>query len=153
MKRSVRFWLLMAAVILLLVSTAAVAGAETIRIVTPYLGSIKNKYENEPQNEDDRVDFEDEDEGRGRVRLKREDCIVMNEDNKGHDKLTVIVLSWNEERKKFVDHLKAIGVPVLVLVITDADNPLVLDPESMKDRPENFHTLEVDKIQGGLASL
>ena len=64
-----------------------------------------------------------------------------------------ILLSWDEERKKFIDHLKAIGVPVLVLVITDANNPLALNPESMKDRPENFHTLEVGKIQGGLASL
>ena len=64
-----------------------------------------------------------------------------------------ILLSWNEERKIFIDHLKAIGVPVLVLVITDADNPLALDQESKKDRPENFHTLEVGKIQGGLASL
>jgi len=64
-----------------------------------------------------------------------------------------VLLSWDQERKRFVDHLKAIGVPVLVLVVTDADTPSGLDSEIMKEQSTYFHTLEAGNIQKGLARL
>lgn len=68
-----------------------------------------------------------------------------------------ILLSWDEERKQFVGRLKEIGVPLLVLVITDAKidstdgSGFELGP--MKDIQENFKILQVGSIQEGLADL
>lgn len=68
-----------------------------------------------------------------------------------------ILLSWDDERKLFIKHLKALGVPVLVLVITDATDTAIDDPAfdlgPMKDRPDFFHMLKVGNIQEGLARL
>jgi uncharacterized protein (DUF58 family) len=66
-----------------------------------------------------------------------------------------ILLSWDEDRKAFIGHLKNLGVPVLVLVITDsATQPKsALDLDPMAEDPENFHRIEVGKIQEGLANL
>jgi len=64
-----------------------------------------------------------------------------------------ILLSWDEERKQFIDHIETLGVPVLVLVITDGDGLLGLDPEPVENRSKNFHLLEVGKIRKGLAGL
>lgn len=68
-----------------------------------------------------------------------------------------ILLSWNDERKLFIERLKALGVPILVLVITDAkdmnsDDP-TFDLGPMKDSPENFHILKAGNIQENLARL
>ena len=64
-----------------------------------------------------------------------------------------ILLSWDEERRKFIDQLNRLGIPLLVLVITDHQSPDTLDPGPMKGSPENFHTLKAGKIQEGLAKL
>jgi len=65
-----------------------------------------------------------------------------------------VLLSWDEERQKLIHLLKVLGLPVLVLVITDdeAAKPL-LDPGPMKSDPENLHRLQVGKIKEGLAQL
>ncbi|UCH23079.1 MAG: DUF58 domain-containing protein [Deltaproteobacteria bacterium] len=65
-----------------------------------------------------------------------------------------ILLCWDEERRKLVGYLKAQGIPILVLVITDdqgsGDDP---DPGPMKDEPENFHLLKLGKIKEGLMNI
>ena len=64
-----------------------------------------------------------------------------------------VLLSWDEERKKLIHLLKALGLPVLVLVITDHEASQPLDPGPMKSDPENLHRLQVGKIKEGLARL
>ena len=59
---------------------------------------------------------------------------------------------WDDARKNFVKKLRALGVPLLVLVVTP---PLKgkLDAGPMRDEPENFHVLEIGKIKEQLAML
>jgi hypothetical protein len=64
-----------------------------------------------------------------------------------------VLISWDEERKKFIDHLTELGVPLLVLVITDDQSSHALDPNSTKALHENLHILHVGKIEEGLAEL
>ena len=65
-----------------------------------------------------------------------------------------ILLSWDDERKKIIQNLKILGVPVIVIVIAkDSSSYSPDDSGPMKDCPENFHILEVDKIKEGLAGL
>ena len=65
-----------------------------------------------------------------------------------------IMLAWDEERKKMIQHLRGLGIPTLVLVIANKDDtPGDLDPGPMIDEPQNFHLLTVDNIQQGLMSI
>ena len=64
-----------------------------------------------------------------------------------------VLLSWDEERKKLIHLLKALGLPVLVLVITDDETTQPLDPGPMKGDPENIRRLQVGKVKEGLAQL
>jgi hypothetical protein len=64
-----------------------------------------------------------------------------------------VLISWDEERKKFIDLLTELGVPLLVLVITDDQSSKALDPNSMKATHENLHILHVGTIEEGLAEL
>lgn len=59
---------------------------------------------------------------------------------------------WDDARKKFVEKLLSLGVPVLVLVII---HPVEMKPDAgpMRDSPENFHVLEIGKIAEQLAEL
>lgn len=62
-----------------------------------------------------------------------------------------IFLGWDEERRSFVEHLKVLGVPMLVFVVTAEDEPL--SPGPLADQPENFHVLRPGKIGEALAKL
>lgn len=64
-----------------------------------------------------------------------------------------IFLSWNQERMDFVDHLKSIGIPLMVLVVTPGKAAGPIDPGPMADDPHRFHVLEVGKIREGLARI
>ncbi len=64
-----------------------------------------------------------------------------------------IFLTWDAERKNFVNYLQSLGVPLLVLVIVDGKATPVNEEASLTDVPKNFHRLEVGKIQEGLAKL
>lgn len=68
-----------------------------------------------------------------------------------------ILLSWDDERQFFIERLRALGVPILVLVITDETDMNIDDPTfdlgPMKDRPGNFHLLKAGNIQESLARL
>lgn len=64
-----------------------------------------------------------------------------------------VLLSWNEERQDFVRKLKALGVPVLVLVVQPAGAAHDLDPGPMRDEPDRFRVLPVGKVEQALADL
>jgi hypothetical protein len=64
-----------------------------------------------------------------------------------------VLIAWNNERQRFVEKLLALGVPVLVLVIVPTGQRQTLDPGPIRDEPDQFHALEVGKIEAGLAKL
>ena len=59
---------------------------------------------------------------------------------------------WDDARKKLVEKLRMLDVPVLVLVVVD---PGEVKPDAgpMRDAPESFHVLEIGKIAEQLAGL
>ena len=64
-----------------------------------------------------------------------------------------VLLGWDEDRKKFVELLRALRLPTKVLVLTGRDFEEELDPGPMKDSPHNFHQLTVGRIEEGLARI
>jgi hypothetical protein len=62
-----------------------------------------------------------------------------------------VFLSWDEPRQKVVRLLKSHGVPLRVFVITQDERPL--EPGTMADDTDNFHTLPIGKIAERLAAL
>lgn len=64
-----------------------------------------------------------------------------------------IFLSWDAQRKKFVEYLKMIGVPLLVLILKEEGAAGALDPGPLRDQPECFHVLEAGKVEEALARL
>jgi uncharacterized protein (DUF58 family) len=64
-----------------------------------------------------------------------------------------ILLSWDDQRQQLISNLLELGIPTLVLVITEAVDSAPLDPGPMQGKPERFLRLEVGKIEEGLAKL
>lgn len=64
-----------------------------------------------------------------------------------------VLLAWDAARQEFVKKLKLLGLPVLVLVVTEPGRGAKLDPGPMADEPDQFRVLEVGKIEAGLAEL
>lgn len=64
-----------------------------------------------------------------------------------------VLLSWDDERQALIGLLNALGIPLLVLVVTDSTSPQALDPGPMKGNPRNLVQLQVGRIQEGLARL
>jgi hypothetical protein len=64
-----------------------------------------------------------------------------------------VLMAWDEERRSFIEKLKALGVPVLVLVIVPPGQGQPLDPGPMGDEPDRFSVLEAGQIEPGLAKL
>ena len=64
-----------------------------------------------------------------------------------------VLIAWDAQRQQFVKHLRMLGVPVMVLVVTAAGGADKLERGVMVDCPENFHVLEVGKVAEGLAGL
>ena len=64
-----------------------------------------------------------------------------------------VMLAWDQSRRDFVAKLKALGLPVLVLVIVEPGQGKDLDPGPMRDEPEKLCVLEIGKIEEGLAKL
>jgi uncharacterized protein (DUF58 family) len=64
-----------------------------------------------------------------------------------------VLLAWDEPRRRFVEKLKALAIPVRVIVLlADKSNP-PLDPGPMRDEPENFHILITGEIEQGLSRI
>ncbi|HEX5400064.1 MAG TPA: DUF58 domain-containing protein [Verrucomicrobiae bacterium] len=63
-----------------------------------------------------------------------------------------LLQDWDDARKHFVKKLRAIGIPLMVLVVTP---PLKdkLDPGPLRDQPGHFHVLELGRIEEGLGKL
>ncbi|HWI57328.1 MAG TPA: DUF58 domain-containing protein, partial [Bacillota bacterium] len=64
-----------------------------------------------------------------------------------------ILLAWDEARREFVSKLKALGIPVLVLVIVEHGQNKSLDPGPLREEPDRFRVLEVGQIEPELAKL
>jgi hypothetical protein len=64
-----------------------------------------------------------------------------------------VFLGWDEARRRFVGRLRALGVPVLVLVLVEDRPKLPLDPGPLRDEPQAFHTLVLGEIEAGLQKL
>ena len=63
-----------------------------------------------------------------------------------------VLQKWDDARQQFVKKLRAVGVPLLVLVVVRPGEPK-LDAGPLRDEPENFHVLEIGKIEEQLANL
>lgn len=64
-----------------------------------------------------------------------------------------VFLSWDQPRQQFVRKLKALNIPLRVVVIV-ADKPAkAFDPGPMRDEPDNFHTLVAGQVEQGLAQI
>jgi len=64
-----------------------------------------------------------------------------------------VLLDWDDLRQRFVEKLKMLGLPVLVLVVRAAGDTQPLDPGPLADSPESLHSLEVGRIEQQLAML
>ena len=64
-----------------------------------------------------------------------------------------VLVAWDEARRSFIRKLKALGVPVLVLLIVPAGQGQALDPGPLRDDPYRFLVLEAGRIETGLAKL
>jgi len=64
-----------------------------------------------------------------------------------------VLMAWDEERRSFIEKLKALGVPVLVLVIVPPGQGQPIDPGPLRDEPDRFSVLEAGQIEPGLAKL
>jgi uncharacterized protein (DUF58 family) len=63
-----------------------------------------------------------------------------------------VLQRWDEPRRRLVKVLRALGVPLLVLLVT---RPGETKPDAgpMRDQPDNFHVLEIGQIAEQLAAL
>ncbi len=64
-----------------------------------------------------------------------------------------ILLRWDEERQKLVEHLEMLGIPTLVLMLTDERHSEDLPPGPMAYSPERLHRLHIGSIAEELATL
>jgi uncharacterized protein (DUF58 family) len=64
-----------------------------------------------------------------------------------------VLLAWDKERRDFVEKLRALSVPLLVLVVCEAGKAKELKAGPLKDRQRQFHVLEAGKIEEGLAAM
>jgi hypothetical protein len=65
----------------------------------------------------------------------------------------VILLAWDEPRRKLVRHLARLNVPLVVLVVVDAGGASAVEAGPPTDRPARFQVLEAGRIEEGLARL
>ena len=64
-----------------------------------------------------------------------------------------VLLAWDAPRRKFVEKLKALGLPVSVYVVVPRGAGGRPDPGPMRDDPERLQMLEVGRIEEQLARL
>ncbi|HXT11760.1 MAG TPA: DUF58 domain-containing protein [Candidatus Angelobacter sp.] len=62
-----------------------------------------------------------------------------------------VLLAWDEERRKLVQKLAAIGVPTMVLLVTERGTKMKMDIS--REQFADIHVLEAGKIEEGLAKL
>jgi uncharacterized protein (DUF58 family) len=64
-----------------------------------------------------------------------------------------ILVAWDEQRKKLVEMLRHLGLPVFVLMILESDDETIPAPGPMNDVAEHFHVLRAGEIEMGLERL
>lgn len=64
-----------------------------------------------------------------------------------------VFLEWDEPRRELVRRMKSVAMPMLVLLVTTADERELLSHIPAQDRPERFHILTVGNIAEGLQKL
>jgi uncharacterized protein (DUF58 family) len=64
-----------------------------------------------------------------------------------------VLMAWDEARRAFIGKLKALGVPVLALVIVAPGEDQELDPGPLSDEPDRFFVVETGRIESQLAKL
>jgi len=63
-----------------------------------------------------------------------------------------VLLGWDEQRRHFVEALRSLRTPTMVLVLVHGEQD-DLDPGPMADQPEHFHVLRLNRIQEDLEKL
>lgn len=61
-----------------------------------------------------------------------------------------VFLAWDEPRRELVRQLRALGLPVLVMVVVEAKQAEKFDRSAAEELPEHFHVLEAGQIAEGL---
>ncbi len=64
-----------------------------------------------------------------------------------------IFQKWDEARRKFLEKLKQLGVPLLILIIVPAGGRSPVATPAMPDESEAIQILEIGKIEEALARL
>jgi uncharacterized protein (DUF58 family) len=64
-----------------------------------------------------------------------------------------VLLAWDEPRRILVEKLKALGLPLLVLVVRPPGETKPLEPGPMRDDPERLVALEIGRIEEQLAVM
>ena len=64
-----------------------------------------------------------------------------------------ILLAWDTPRHQFVRKLRELGIPVRVFVIAPRGAQDKVSPGPMQDEPQNFHVLEIGRVEQDLARL
>jgi uncharacterized protein (DUF58 family) len=63
-----------------------------------------------------------------------------------------VLLGWDEPRRQLVEHLRALDVPTLVLIVTEPARPGAATPGDAAEEA-GVHRLEVGRVAEGLAAL
>lgn len=80
------------------------------------------------------------------------ETLVVNHANSVSGCICVLI-DWDEKRRKFVEKLRLLGLPLLVMVIRPAGKTTPLELGPMSDAPGNLQSLEVGRIEEQLAQL
>ena len=64
-----------------------------------------------------------------------------------------VFLAWDKQRAEFVQKIRALGVPMLVLVVVESGKTDLDEVVRREDRPERFFVLESGRIEEGLSQL
>lgn len=62
-----------------------------------------------------------------------------------------VLLTWDKQRQDFIQKLRQLGLPTLVLIITERNKGRLIVPSEVE--VDRFHVLEVGQIEQGLANL
>jgi len=65
----------------------------------------------------------------------------------------LVLLAWDEARRRLVASLRGLGVPLLALVVSDAQAAPALVPGPMADAPERLRVLRAGHLREDLAGL
>ena len=65
----------------------------------------------------------------------------------------IVLQRWDGERKQFIEKLKVLGVPVMVLLVTGLGDGISGAGGNWLDAPGSFHVLETGKLEEGLRKL